>query len=254
MPELVQACAAAVQRGDPDRFLSAMSAPVDQRGSLLVLYAFNLEIVRAPWVTKEALIAEMRLQWWLDAIDEIYAGQIPKGHQVVTPLADVIKQHSLPKELFQQLISARKWDIYADPHADAFAFEDYMRATAGNLMALCACTLGGCDLDKAIEFGYGDGIARLFRAIPALENAQKTPLIDGRGVAIARLAKRALGALDAGASRDRRVFPAYRAAWMARPVLRRVLKDPASVSTDDLHFSPFGTKMRLISKVFLGRY
>jgi len=42
------ACAALVAKGDPDRFLSAMTAPVALRGRLLTLYAFNLEVARAP--------------------------------------------------------------------------------------------------------------------------------------------------------------------------------------------------------------
>ena len=62
------ACAAMVARGDPDRFLAVMAAPVTVRARLLPLYAFNLEVARAPWVTDEALIAEMRLQWWRDVV------------------------------------------------------------------------------------------------------------------------------------------------------------------------------------------
>ncbi|TNF18762.1 MAG: phytoene synthase, partial [Rhodobacteraceae bacterium] len=59
-----QACAAIVEKGDPDRFASAMAAPVAARARLFPLYAFNLEVARAPWVTQEPMIAEMRLQWW----------------------------------------------------------------------------------------------------------------------------------------------------------------------------------------------
>ena len=55
----IDACAEMVRAGDPDRYLSAMTAPVASRARLLVLYAFNLEVARAPWVTKEEMIAEM---------------------------------------------------------------------------------------------------------------------------------------------------------------------------------------------------
>ena len=68
----IDACAALVRRGDPDRFRAAMTAAPDQRGRLMVLYAFNLEVARAPWVASEPMLAEMRLQWWADAIAEIY--------------------------------------------------------------------------------------------------------------------------------------------------------------------------------------
>ncbi len=91
------ACAEQVQRADPDRFLSAMTARPDQRGPLMVLYAFNLEVARAPWVTKEPLIAEMRLQWWRDAIAEVFEGREVRRHEVVTPLGEVIHGHKLPR-------------------------------------------------------------------------------------------------------------------------------------------------------------
>ena len=71
------ACAEMVRRGDPDRFLSAMTAPPDARAKLFPLYAFNLEVARAPWVTQEPMIAEMRLQFWRDALEEIAEGKPP---------------------------------------------------------------------------------------------------------------------------------------------------------------------------------
>jgi phytoene/squalene synthetase len=70
----LEACADLLRRGDPDRFLAAMAAPPAARRVLLPLYAFNLEVARAPQVTAEPMIAEMRLQWWRDALAEIAAG------------------------------------------------------------------------------------------------------------------------------------------------------------------------------------
>ena len=68
------ACAALVERGDPQRFRAAMAAPPEARRVLFPLYAFNVEVARAPWVTQEPMIAEMRLQWWRDALEEIAMG------------------------------------------------------------------------------------------------------------------------------------------------------------------------------------
>ena len=68
------ACAAIVERADPLRFRATMAAPVKARRVLFPLYAFNIEVARAPWVTQEAMIAEMRLQWWRDVCEEIGQG------------------------------------------------------------------------------------------------------------------------------------------------------------------------------------
>lgn len=56
------ACAGLVERGDPDRFRAVMAVPVAARRILFPIFAFNIEVSRAPWVTQETVIAEMRLQ------------------------------------------------------------------------------------------------------------------------------------------------------------------------------------------------
>ena len=70
----VLACAGIVERGDPWRFRTLMAAPLEARAILFPVYAFNVEVSRAPWVTQEPMIAEMRLQWWRDALEEIASG------------------------------------------------------------------------------------------------------------------------------------------------------------------------------------
>ena len=86
----ILACAGLVERGDPVRFRAVMSTPVDIRAKLFPIFAFNLEVARAPWVTKEAMIAEMRLQWWQDALEEITLGKVVRRHEVVSPLSQLI--------------------------------------------------------------------------------------------------------------------------------------------------------------------
>ena len=107
---------------------------------------------------------------WIDSIDEIFERETIRKHEVITPLAKLIKQKNLPKQLFIELINARRWDIYKKPHDHAYAFDDYIMATSGNLMALACLAVGMpfSDINSAKEYGYGDGIARLFVAIPIL--------------------------------------------------------------------------------------
>ena len=86
----LQACADLVRKGDPDRFLAAMAAPPAARRVLFPLYAFNVEVSRAPWLTSESMIAEMRLQWWRDVLEEIRAGGAVRRHEVVDALVPVL--------------------------------------------------------------------------------------------------------------------------------------------------------------------
>ncbi len=175
------ACAELVRKGDPDRFRCAMVAPVDLRGRLLALYAFNLEVARAPYVTQEPLIAQMRLQFWRDAIGEVFAGKNPRKHEVIAPLTQVISQANLPRVLFDALIDAREFDIGREPHSDRDGFDTYIDNTSGTLMELAARALGAGNATIPIirDFAYTAGVAKLLLALPALYAAGRDPVPTG---------------------------------------------------------------------------
>ena len=108
----VQACADIVAKGDPDRFAAAMAAPVEARKVLFPLYAFNVEVARAPWVTSEPMIGEMRLQWWRDALEEIATEKPVRKHEVASQLADILSPDMAAR--LDALVVARRWDLYKD--------------------------------------------------------------------------------------------------------------------------------------------
>ncbi|MFP4274898.1 MAG: squalene/phytoene synthase family protein, partial [Paracoccaceae bacterium] len=112
----IAACALIVQRGDPARFRATMAAPPAARRVLFPLYAFNIEVARAPWVTAEPMIAEMRLQWWRDALEEIASGGPVRRHEVATPLAEVLDAQGA--RLLDALVDARRADIARAPFDD----------------------------------------------------------------------------------------------------------------------------------------
>lgn len=252
----IEACADLVRRGDPDRFLSAMTARPDDRPALFALYALNLEVARAPWVTAEAMIAEMRLQWWKDAIEEAYSDAEPRRHEVVTPLADIIRTKSLPRAPFDALIAARSWDIYKDPHANDAALWTYLNDTNGALTHLAFHALGG--RGDAQGFGAATGVARLFVAIPALQNAQKYPLVDGSFEGVRQLASTALDRLDLASKKlrgsPRAARAALRSEWMAKDILSQAISEPSRVIDGDLVRAEGAKKLRLMMKTALGRF
>ncbi|MCP5071958.1 MAG: squalene/phytoene synthase family protein [Rhodobacteraceae bacterium] len=256
------ACAEQVQRADPDRFLSAMTARPDQRGPLMVLYAFNLEVARAPWVTKEPLIAEMRLQWWRDAIAEVFEGREVRRHEVVTPLGEVIHGHKLPRAPFDTMIDARRWDIGDEPHQSGAALDEYVTGTQSGLLALCCQTLNATlsqEQQRAIsDFGYGAGVAAMFCAVPAFAASGRAILVDDTDAGIMTLAKQALFArnnartiLNPGA---KTMSPALRSGWQSDAILRKTLKNPGRVAHGDLKFSPAAKKLSLLWKSATGSF
>ena len=249
-------CAALVQRADPDRFLATMAAPLSARAVLFPIYACNVEIARAPWVTKEPMIAEMRLQWWRDALEEIAAGGKARRHEVVSPLSRALDKAGA--ELLDKLVQARRWDIYGDPFEDAAHFEDYLQSTSSNLMLAAARALGPADEDVVRDFGYAAGLANYLCAIPGLERAKRVPLLDGRPEAVSGLAQNALIRLKrARANRARLSAPARSAllpGWTAGAILKQAASEPDRGLAGAFGQSPFARKFGLMVRATSGRW
>jgi phytoene synthase len=166
-PELSY-CAQQLRRLDPDRYLTALFAPDRRREGLFALYAFNLEVARAREAVREPMMGLIRLQWWRDALEEIYAGR-PRAHEVVSALAAAIDEHRLEHRLFQRLIEAREQDMQPDPPADLPALQRYAEETSSTLVELALSVLGQ-PAAEVREAGRAVGIAwalvGLLRALP----------------------------------------------------------------------------------------
>lgn len=243
----------AVRRGDPDRWRTAMLAPTSKRPGLMALYAFNLEIARAPWVASEPMLAAIRLRWWHDAIGEICDGAPPRRHEVVEPLAAAMAEGGLPRRLFDEMIAAREADAEGVRHADLQAVEDYLERTAGHLMELAARHLGasGAALPVVREFARGAGAAALLRALPELRARGRDPLPET--LPPETLARAGLAALQSARARRDRVpreaLPALLAGWQADRLLRR-----AGGERRDLEASPFRARAGLAWRALSGRW
>src|SRR5512132_1000725 len=107
-------CADLVRRNDYDRFLSALFAPEPFRGRLFALYAFNYEVAKTADTVSQPLLGQIRLQWWREALDEIYAGR-NRRHEVVGALGQTIKDANLPRAPFDALLEARELDLDTMP-------------------------------------------------------------------------------------------------------------------------------------------
>ena len=253
----VTACAQLVERADPDRFRAAMAAPVAGRSVLFPLYAFNVEVARAPWVTKEPMIAEMRLQWWRDALEEIASGGPVRRHEVVTPLARVLDPDDARR--LDALVDARRADLESAPFDDREALMAYLDATSGGLLWTAARRLGaGPGAEGAVrDAGVALGLANWLRAIPALEAAGKRPVPDGRPQALADLAGEGLTLLSR-ARAARATLP--RAAMLplaagdTAAVLRRALRNPGAVAAGALERATPARRATLAWAAATGRW
>ena len=249
------ACAASVERGDPDRFLATMAAPVAARAALWPLYAFNLEIARAPWLTKEPLIAQMRLQWWQDTVRDATEGKAARAHDVAGPLAGLIASASLPAPVFATMITARQWDIEGTPFGDEEAVVAHIDRATGSLTVLAALALGASADQELVlrEAAIAGGIANWLMAVPALEAAGRKPLAHATLAEVRNLADYGLGMLAKHRATDfGAAVPALRAGWRAGALLRLARAEPARVPEGRLTTSEARRRASLMWKTYRG--
>jgi NADH dehydrogenase [ubiquinone] 1 alpha subcomplex assembly factor 6 len=177
-PPTLSAPAALVRRHDLDRFRFALFAPSRHREAVFTLFAFNHEVAKTRESVSETMIGAIRLQWWRDSIEGIYAGT-PRQHEVIGPLAACIAAYGLPRAPFEALINARERDLEDRPMGDLAEMEGYLRATTLPLVTLVAEILApgrSADLDGLAEIAAGHALVGKLRAA-AFDEAVRRPFL-----------------------------------------------------------------------------
>jgi 15-cis-phytoene synthase len=150
-----------VRRADPDRFLTALFAPVSRREALFTLYAFNVELARARDVASNPMLALIRLQWWREVVEGV-----AKSHEVATPLTRLLETGVLDRDELLGLVDAREAEV--DEIATLADWRAALLAGAGGL-AVVAGRLMGAPGQEGLRFlGAGYGAAGMLRSVPAL--------------------------------------------------------------------------------------
>ena len=87
-----------IRRVDPDRWLtSRFVVDAGARGDLIALYAYDHELARARRIASSPLMAEIRLTWWREALDEIFEGRPVRRHPTAEALGAVVRRRALPR-------------------------------------------------------------------------------------------------------------------------------------------------------------
>lgn len=162
-----KSCADIIKQNDYDRYITALFAPPEKRDDLYALYAFNYEIAKTRETVSDTTLGLIRLTWWREAIDEIYEGQKPRNHEVVLPLAEVIKKYNLPKNYFETLIYAREFDLEDVLPADLRGLKNYADYTTTPLLALSSIVIqNSADEDNLKHASQAIALTGLLRAAP----------------------------------------------------------------------------------------
>jgi phytoene synthase len=277
-------CLAQVRRFDRDRYLTALFAPSQARPDLLAVLAFNLELARARELVREPMMGLVRLQWWRDAVAEMFEGKV-RRHQVAQPLAEAVRRRRLSRAHFERLIEARERDLDPEPPADMAALLDYAEGTAATLNHLLlevlaeSGTTATAELrDAAGRTGIAWALSGLLRAVPFHARARRimlprTVMVEAglraeellelrpsaalsKTVAmVAGEAKRCLGNAnlsDVGPAR--RLRPVFLPAVMAAADLRRLKRAGFNPFDPGVQRTPPARIWSLLPAAFLGRF
>ncbi|WP_210488060.1 phytoene/squalene synthase family protein [Microvirga antarctica] len=251
-----------VREADEDRFLAAQFAPADKRTHLYALAAFSHEIARVRDSVREAMIGEIRLQWWRDALQGEARGDV-KANPLAAALDDTIVKFRLPRQALVDLIDARVFDLYDDPMPSMNDLEGYCGETSSSLFRLSSIILsGGADggsADAAGHAGVAYAIVGLLRAFPwharrgqiylpadilSRHGVVRDDIVNGRGGpgligaladmrAVARWHAQQVRGLRATITVEAR--PAYRSLALIEPYLRQMERrgyDPFNTLVD----------------------
>lgn len=247
MSDALSLCAERLSAGDPDRFAAVMASPPADRPALFALYAANLAIAQAPWASAEPLVAEMRVQWWIDAL----VAQSKQGKPIPHEIGPALQ--ALPVEALGGLITAaeaRRADCHGETFADESRLWDYLDATSG---AVCAAA-GAC-FDAGFEaalhaHGAATGLANWLIALPELTARGRLLLTDADPARLAALAREGEARLMAAQAALRSAPSAARVAalsgWQAAGVLRRAAATPERIAEGALRSSEFARRLGLL--------
>lgn len=161
-------CAQQVRRFDYDRYICTLFAPPQEREGLAAVYAFNVEVARIRESVRQPLLGQIRLQWWQDTMDAIFAGRPPQ-HEIARALSSAVRQFRLDRSTVDRLLETRGLDMNDQAPTDMEALVAYAEGTSASVGLLSLDVLG-VDGEAARSVARDVGIAwaltGVLRAVP----------------------------------------------------------------------------------------
>ncbi len=154
---------------DRDIWLATLFAPSQTRRHIHALYAFSREIARIPEIVSQPTLGEIRIQWWIEALEGARAGEAA-SHPVGAAVLDTIARFRLPVAPLVALAEARRADLYADPMPSLNDLEGYCGETVSALFRLASIIAAGGEdpggAEAAGHAGVALGVARIIADLP----------------------------------------------------------------------------------------
>lgn len=150
---------------DRERYLTTLWAPVAARPALLAIHAYDLEQQRVVAEAREPMLAEIRLAWWREQLEQLSAGRLAPPQ----PLLRALRHDARPRAVDLTMLSRIEegyLPLLTEGRLDALAMAE---ARGAPLFEALATALLGRPLDNeesgdAALAGTRWALARLWRA------------------------------------------------------------------------------------------
>lgn len=147
---------------EPDRYLAALLAPRGVRDDLVALAAFVAELKRIPLAVSDPHLAEIRLQWWRDALLSGEASAAA-GNPAADAMRNLIVRHGLDRDALTSWLDAFAHTFYAAGPEDEAHLDLEHALVEGTPFAFAAKMCGAPAQDKQVFeiAGTAYGLGRL---------------------------------------------------------------------------------------------
>ncbi|OWM88396.1 hypothetical protein CDL15_Pgr003808 [Punica granatum] len=181
-------CVQQVRTYDYHHYLCLLELPPIMRKAAFALRAFNVETSRAMDVASDPRIGLMRLLWWQEAIDKIYARKSIE-HPTAQALSLIVSELKISKSWLKRSVQARVDDARREPNEIPETIEELEKYAEDTLSTILYMTLqaGGIRSTAAdhaaSHVGKASGILLLLKSLPYHANRHRHSLYVPRKVA-----------------------------------------------------------------------
>lgn len=135
----------------PDQTLATSFLAPEARAGMITLILFTHELARARQAVSEPMLAAIRLQWWRDALDEIYTGKTVRAQPTAQALAETIRAFNLPRPWFDALVDAFGAEQDDVPFETWAKLADHGDQTYGNFNRLALLVAGAPAISAPLD-------------------------------------------------------------------------------------------------------
>lgn len=183
---------------------AALLAPEHMRAGLYAVYALHMELGQVKAAVSEAMVGQIKLQWWAEAIDGLREGQV-RAHPILQALSETIDMSACGQAL-ADMAEGRFSDFEDTSLSTLEALEAYARLSYGGLLQALSAHLAGPSNELAAA-GAGDylavarhlgtayGLCRFVAAIGRADvpaHLQNAPAVAESAQALVRVAEKNL--------------------------------------------------------------